>query len=33
MFGAIIAGFILGYILGAVFRVGKESDDDERKQP
>ena len=28
MIGAVIAGFILGYILGAVFTAGKEADDD-----
>ena len=28
MIGAVIAGFILGYILGAVFTTGKEADDD-----
>lgn len=33
MFGAIIAGFLLGYILGAVFTTGNEADDDEREQP
>jgi hypothetical protein len=29
MLGAIIAGFILGYILGAVFSTGKEADDED----
>lgn len=33
MIGAVIAGFLLGYILASIFRVGRESDDDERKQP
>jgi hypothetical protein len=28
MLGAIIAGFLLGYILGAVFSTGKEADDE-----
>jgi predicted lipid-binding transport protein (Tim44 family) len=28
MFGAIIAGFLLGYIFGAIFTTGKEADDD-----
>lgn len=28
MIGIIIASFLLGYILASVFRVGKESDDD-----
>ena len=33
MIGIAIASFLLGYILASVFRVGRESDDDERKQP
>jgi hypothetical protein len=28
MIGIIIASFLLGYILGAVFTTGKEADDD-----
>ncbi len=28
MLGIIIASFILGYIFGAVFRTGKEADDE-----
>ena len=28
MLGIIIASFLLGYILASVFRVGRESDDD-----
>lgn len=28
MIGIIIASFLLGYILASIFRVGRESDDD-----
>lgn len=31
MIGIIIASFLLGYILASIFRVGKESDDDENE--
>ena len=29
MIGIAIASFLLGYILASIFRVGRESDDDE----